>query len=346
LLTLKISFILLLQLNIFFIIGNCIRPFKSDKEKAHPSAAFLCAAGFSIYHGLFWIIAYPCALFDFSFSILFIIWTVVLSLLLALMIFYNHKFILNSYLGCFKFVKENPLYVLVFLLFAAFIVFLSTRNGYLDIDSQTYIGEVTTILGTKHIMSINPTTGLPLTRSLFLRRGCALFGAESAFWCRVFKTHPLIYCKMARAALNPILLFIGTYSLLRIIGFQIENAMLFIILSCPAFLLFDNSGYTNTRFLLHRGYEGKAYLSGTLIVITLLLCINYLREKNALAFLLLMLNEIATISISASSLYLIPPILLAVLGSYIIIKKEWDKIPLTLLLIVPNVVFAFLQSFG
>ena len=344
-LTLKAGLIFFLQFNIFFITGRSLHFFYNEERGLLSSPAISCCVGFIVYHAMFWFIAYPFALFDFSFKILICIWIIILSLFFFLMIT-RFRTILKTYQNCIIILKDHALYFFTFFIFASFIVFLSTRNGYLDIDSQTYIGEVTTIIGTNRIMSLNPTTGLPLARSLFLRRGCAMFGAESAFWCRVFNLHPLIYCKIIRAAMNPVLLFIGSFSALRLFHHSVENALLFTIFSCPAFLLFDNSGYTNTRFLLHRGYEGKAYLSGTLIVITILICIIYIREQSRISFILLLLNEIAALSISASSLYLIPPILISVLGAYIITKKEWNKIPLLLVLIVPNAVFALLQAIG
>ena len=345
-LSLKTILILFIQINLFLFLGSFSSSFLSKKDSDSVFIGQMICTGFIVYHSFFWMLAFPWALFDLPFKSLAIIWLTIIVILIVLYLFITRNYFLILYRSLFIFVKNNIVYISVSFSFLWLIVFLSTRNGFWDIDSQTYIGEVTTILGTDHIMSINPTTGLPLARSLFLRRGCSLFGAESAFWCYFFNLHPLIYCKIVRAALNPILLAFGAYSVLRLIHYSAESALIFTIFSCPAFLLFDNSGYTNTRFLLHRGYEGKAYLSGTLIVITILICIIYIRAQSRISFILLLLNEIAALSISASSLYLIPPILISVLGAYIITKKEWNKIPLLLVLIVPNAVFALLQAIG
>ncbi len=349
---LKAAALVLIELNLFFFLGVS---FAGIFKLRGLNAGARMAGGFALYHGLFWIFCYPWGLADLPFHILAYAWAGLLVLFVVLSFTLAGKTIVSAYAGYFRAAFRYFFYIIPCLGFLLVIVFIATRNGFLDIDSQTYIAEVTTILGTNHISAFEPVTGLPLSRYYFLKRGCSMFGAESAFWCRLTGMHPLLYCRYIRTALNPLLLGSGVYGLAREVTAHVDQkkagdsrkqAFLYLMLSCPAMLLFDNSGFTNTRFLMHRTYEGKAYLGGTLLFFTVLLCIAYIRTESRAAFALLFINELATLSVSATALYLIPPLVAAVMAAFAFGKRKWRLIPLLLLLIVPNIAFAILQAVG
>lgn len=344
LITVKIALLLFFQLNIFFILGNSFSRFFHIAKM--PGIGISFASGFALYHSLFWFLAFPWSIFSRSFKVLACVWGILIILAVLICILLSARDLVRQYSAYIRISGKYFVHIIICILLTAIIFIIVTRNGFWDIDSQTYIGEVTTILDTDQISAFNPATGLKLSRWAFLHRGCAMFGAESAFWCKWFSIHPLIYCRIVRSSMNLFLLLAGTFGICRLIGFSTKNAFLFLMLSCPSFLLFNNSGYTNTRFLLHRGYEGKAYLGSTLLVFTVILCISYIQCRNRASYIALLLNEFATLSVSATALYLIPPVLAALVGAYIIAKKQWRIVPLLLLLIVPNLVFALLRFMG
>ena len=354
-----------LQLNVYLILGIAFsRAFLASAAGKYASrpegdvspaaqdpfafynAGFFTAAGFVLYHALFWILTYPWSLLDLPFQTLVVLWGVLLILFLCLSLITAFREIAGVYRHLFCAAVRNARYTLPLLIAVFFLIVTASRNQFLDIDSQTYIGEVSTILGTGRISAFDPATGLLLSRFNFLKRGCSMFGAESAFWCRVLSVHPLLYCRYIRTALNFLLLFTGTYGVLRELFIPLRSSLTYLLLACPSLLLFDNSGFTNTRFLMHRTYEGKAFLGGTLLLFTVLLCLRFIRVMRTGTYVLLFANELAALSVSATALYLLPPLLFALLGSAAVLRRKWKLLPALVLLILPNLAFALLQFMG
>lgn len=342
----KLVFVIILQLNLFLIAG-CLMV-NAAARRTPCSFSMTCAIGFAAWHAFFWLLSFPWTLLKWDFKPLCAVWggLTLFLILLALNVKRTRNALLDMYRRLFKAALKYWPFVLAALLLVGFTAYYVTVAGFLDIDSQTYIAELTTIVDTNKIGLYNPATGRALSRRDFLHRGCSMFGAESAFWCAVFKIRPLLYCRYIRAAMDPLLLSTGTYGVARKLGAKTERAFIFVMLSCAGFFLFDNSGYTNMRFMMHRGYEGKAYLTGVLLVFTVLCCAYFLERLDLMGFIVLFLNELATLSISASSLFIIPPLVLAVCGGFFIARKKWKMLPVLLIVMVPNLAFTIMNVVG
>ena len=86
--------------------------------------------------------------------------------------------------------------------------------------------------------------------------------------------------------------------------------------------------FTNATFLLHRTYEGKAYAAGTLVLFTILICLQILtnRQKADYIWLLLLLWASTAVSTTAVVINLIVIAMWMVVQWMIKMVNRMDKV--------------------
>ena len=344
---LKCIIILFLELNIYLCLGYAM-----GKIKFLPEAQTFIQKeiyGFIGYHVLFWCMAFPCTLLGSSLTSLIFVWEIPFAaLLLFICIFYCKK-ISALYQNAIIVAWKNRFFLLPCLIMGIVLTYYVCINGIIDIDSRTYIGEVTSMVNTDQLIGISVTSGVKINL-IQLRRSFSMFGANSAVLCKLFQVHPLVFCRTTRAAIN-IILFSGTvFELFRRFFRHHEDAfshaLIYTMLTQGLVFAFANTIYTGSRFLLHRAYEGKAYCASTLVLITILIARNLCDSYDIRYFVLLFFNMLAGMSISASATFILPLAGGSIILAYAFYQKKWIYIPALFLAASPNLVYIILSLSG
>ncbi len=334
---LKALLLLFLELNLFFIAGTFLG--RLSFVPSLKGAADAVLYGFIAYHFLFWCAAYLCKCLHFPFHIVYYFWLAVLLIVPAAAAVLLYKDTASAYLGAFRGIKDNVLYAALLLIPVAALLVYTVTHGQVDVDSYTYISEIGTFLHTDSLSGFAAATGKPQTNAgAELRRGFALFGAESACWCRLFGLKAVAYCRYVRSSLNVIFLAASLFSCARIWR-PLRESCLFTAASLSFVPLFAGTIYQPGAFLLTRGYEGKAWLAGTLIVLTAYFGARCCTEKSAGTFILLFMANIACLNISASAVYVIPPVLAVFMCTRLISRRQIRDLLLSGMVLLPNLYF-------
>lgn len=343
----KCIIVLFLELNIYQFLG-CVM----SKIKFIPEAnTFIVKEvyGFLGYHALFWCIAFPCTLLNCSLTLLVVIWEMLLLPLLLFICIFYYKELMNLYRNAIKAAWKNKLFLLPCLIMGTLVIYYVCVNGQIDVDSRTYIGEVTSMINTGRLAGISVTSGMEI-QIIHLRRSFSMFGANSAVMCKLFQVHPLVFCRTTRAAIN---VFFFTGAILELFRWifrhyktAISHALICTTLALGLLFAFANTIYTESRFLLHRAYEGKAYCAATLVLITILIAINLCNSLDIRYFVILFLDMLAGMSISASATFILPLAGGSIILAYALYQKKWFYILALLLTFFPNLIYIALSFSG
>lgn len=344
---LKCILALVIELNIYQWFGCAMNHIKIIPQ----ANTFIMKGiyGFLGYHVLFWCMAFPGTLLNGSLGPLTVLWCVlIMALLLFIGIRYFHD-LLEMYQTALFSAWNNKLFLVPCLLLGAVISYYICVNGEINIDARTYIGEVTSMVDTGQLAGISVTSGME-TQMIELRRSFSMFGVNSAVLCQLFQVHPLAFCRTTRAVINVIFFAGAAFEILRkVFRHQrdaISHALLCTMLTLGLLFPFANTIYTESRFLLSRAYEGKAYCATTMVLITILIVIKLWESDDKRYFVLLFLDMLAGMSISASATFILPLVGGCILLAYILCKKKWWYMLFFLLSVLPNLVYIILSISG
>lgn len=338
---------LFIELNIYQCLGYAMGRLPCIPE----ARTFLQKSiyGFLGYHVLFWCLAFPCTLLNRSLNLLTILWLILICALLLAIWFFYHSELLTMYRNALAAAWRYKLYFIPCLIIGMLVIYYVCVNGQSDTDARTYIGEVTSMVDTGRLAGISVTSGMEID-VIRLRRSFAMFGANSAVLCRIFRVHPLVLCRTTRAAIN-VLFFAGAaLELFRWVFRRQKNVMeqtlICTILTLGALFAFTNTIYTESRFLLYRAYEGKAYCASTLVLVTILIAIRLYDSGDKRFFVVLFLDMLAGMSISASATFILPLAGGSIILAIAFHTKKWTYIPALLLAVLPNIVYVLLTIRG
>lgn len=333
------------ELNIYLFLGCALSRIRifPNRQTALESVLY----GFCTYHMAFWMLAFPCSLHETSLEFLSECWLVFMSVCMLAISRFCRDEIMRCYRQIHDFIKSQKYYLIPFLAVLLVAIYFVCINGQHDVDARQYIGEVTTRVDTNRLVGVNVITGEE-TNEISTRWGIAMFGTNSAVLCMLFQLHPLVICRIVRAALNVILFAMVTLALF----FRLyhkndeakEHALMATTLSLSLLFLFANTIYTSSAFALYRGYEGKSYCSLVMLPIVLHLSLRLGDTADKRYYALIFLEMVACVSLSGSAA-LVAPIMVAVLvGSWILLKRRWSHLPLLILSLLPNA-FYFLMVY-
>ena len=343
----KIAAILVVELNFYHFLGIFM-----EKIRILPLSKTFASKmiyGFVAYHSMFWCVALPCRLLEQSLHRLTSIWVVFVIIILIAGMAISYKEIIASYYKLIGDIWKYKWYILPCILLMMFLLYYICTNGQNDIDAQTYIGQVTTVLDMDRLTGINIKTGAA-SKWFETKRIFSVIEYNSAMLCQIFHMHPLLFCRTVRGALNGILLAIGLFLMfLRIYQNQTEateKAIMTLMLAMSSLFLFHNTIYTGAHFLLFRAYEGKAYCANTFITLTILSIMGLYQERQRRYFILLFLTMLAGLSFSPSSAFVLTVLGGCLLAGYILIERKWNYILYMALAVMPNIIYILLNMGG
>lgn len=336
--------ILVIELNIYFFIGNAM-----SKIKFFPNAetcGWRLVYGFLGYHALFWCIAFPCTMGNMTLTSLTIIWGILLCALLAVSIWIcSFSGLIKCYKDLFLMLIHDRLYMIPCLLLICFLIYYVCVNGQNDIDARFYIGEITTHLDTNRLAGEDVLAGYEVT-DIGWKYAFSMIGANSAVLCKIFNIRPLVLCRTVRTAINIILLMAVSFEFFYWIyhekKHQFEHSIMATTLSGAFLFLFANTIYTPSAFILHRTYEGKAYCGGVLVLLLINLIIKLCETKDSRHFLLIFICMLTGISLSASSVFLLPVLAGSMVLAYVLYSRRWKYLIMLVASLLPNILYCMI----
>lgn len=343
----KCIMVFLLECNIYQFLGYGMSRLRWLPERK----SFLQTSifGFLGYHALFWCVAFPCTLFNISLDSLTVIWLVLLCALLFIITGFHFRGLAKTYQDAAAAAWKYRAFLIPCLTMGFLLVYYVCTNGLPDIDAQTYIGEVTSMVDTGKLTGIWVKNGVE-TQFIALRRSFAIFGVNSAVLCKIFQIHPLIFCRTVRASINVVLFGAAVFEMFRHVYRRQENSMehsfMSAMLAMAMFFAFANTIYTEARFMLMRAYEGKAYCASTLMLITILIAIQLCTTMDKRFFVLFFLDMLAGMSISASATFILPLAGGSIILACALVQRRWAYIPVLLVAASPNILYLLLKFSG
>jgi hypothetical protein len=195
-------------------------------------------------------------------------------------------------------------------------------NGEINADSRYYISLVNTTVNTGTLFQYNPYNGI-YGNAWYLRRALATYEIHSAMLCSVFRIPALVVTRITRACENVILTSMAVYML----GSKVlwKGSTGSFVRSCylvDLFLVFQlvyaGTYSSSASFFLFRAYEGKALTANFLVLFTLYLCAEFIRNREKKYMLLLFLVLWSGAAISSSAIVVIGAELMIFLAAYAI----------------------------
>jgi uncharacterized membrane protein len=195
-------------------------------------------------------------------------------------------------------------------------------NGELNADSRYYISLVNTTVNTGTLFQYNPYNGI-YGNAWYLRRALATYEIHSAMLCGVFRIPALVVTRITRACENVILTSMTVY----LLGSRVlwKDSTEKFVRSCYLVdlylvfqLIYAGTYSSSASFLLFRAYEGKSLAANFLVLFTMYLCAEFIRNREWKYFLLLLLVLWSSAAISSSAIVVIAAEVMIFLTAYAI----------------------------
>ena len=304
------SLLLILVLIVPYIIGTLLVT-HMDKSYQSPAMDYLC--GWFTCFAIFEIIAVPFILLEKSFTLVVIVYSIVICALLVYTLIYKNKTISNVFtrfkFSCFKFDKlTNFIWTLFIILMIAQAVTMALTVFY-DGDDLYFI-PIADMANSMDIMYTRDAyTGY--VSELDMRHAMSPTPLYYAWLARATGMH---VSTVAHVVFGPIMLVLmyATYSNLakRLFKKQ-EKARPWFLLLLVIWYTFGNiSSYTVETFAMNRMWQGKAIL-GNIVLPAILWCLIMLGDKKQAkgTWILLFISSIVAVFCTSVSFMLVPTVI-------------------------------------
>ncbi|MBQ6386798.1 MAG: hypothetical protein IJJ38_11610 [Lachnospiraceae bacterium] len=339
-----ISLILIIAQTALFAAAGCMLVRRLHLSEGASFAA-RGLSGFVLYHTVSWLILFPARLADLSVRRALILWGTATAALFVYSLLRASDSLRDAAADLFGDVRKSPAAAALSGAVLVYLILYAATHGQNDIDANTYIGEITSILANGHLFGVDVLTGRALS-AVRLKRVTDLFAAESAMWCGLSGLHPLIYARIVRGTVNILVLAGSVFECGRLLFERARDRFCFTAASLGFLFYFSNTEYSGARFVLRRSYEGKALLSGGLILTLTVFLFGYMRRQERGYLVLAALTAAAGMSISASSIYVLSAVVFVWFGSYILSGRRFREIPLAFAVILPYLIFILFRLLG
>lgn len=270
--------------------------------------------GFFCYFLCMDVITVPLIMLKQSFSLVVVLWLVVLGIFLGLLCWvrYKYKVKLFSFLQVKNGIswKKLGLYGMIGLI-VLILLYLVANQNYWGWDTAYYMGIVSTTLDSDTMFLIDGENGR-MEKYIGFRYAFSSFYMNSAFWCRVTGISVVFFQKYVMGSLCIILYFILVCELGKQLFRENEWKMFLFFLVTAGLNLYFLTGYTTSDFLLMRSYEAKAFCANVIFPAMLLWFLKLHEQldskKNWRALMLIVWGSVP-VSMSA---ILIAPVMVAV----------------------------------
>jgi hypothetical protein len=203
----------------------------------------------------------------------------------------------------------------------AFCYYVSV-NGELNADSRYYISLVNTTVNTGTLFQYNPYNGV-FGNAWYLRRALATYEIHSAMLCMVFRIPDLVVTRITRACESVILTSMVVY----VLGSKVlwkdnpdkfDRSCYLVDLYLIFQLIFAGTYSSSASFFLFRAYEGKTLTANYLVLFTMYLCAEFVRNRELKYIFLLILALWSAAAVSSSAIMVIGAELMIFLTAYAI----------------------------
>lgn len=280
--------------------------------------------GFFVYMGCFQLIALPFTLLLQPLHILTCIWTILAGAIVIFACVINFKQWVEHAKHWYQ-SHKHPL-LIVFLGFVILECLFVCMSDSLTWDSTYYIGVVSAAIQTDTLYQIDPYTGVA-TDILNFRYALATLGTHSAVFCKLFHIHPLIEMKLTVGTIDVLLSNCIVYEIAKTIFMKKRYLWYLIPALHIVFVFWFYTPYSESLFLVFRGYEGKAFCGNVIIPMAIWICINLWRDiQNKDYWAMLFVLTFSCNTISMSSMVIIAVLLAAFLLPTIFLEKQYQRI--------------------
>lgn len=324
---------------ISYMLGSIFNKFVSKEE----NPLFI---GFFLYYALFEIIALPLILMQKSLSTLMFTWGFVCVMVAA---FFLYALVKNKK-GINEVIAKNKdrysdftqkiswLCSVVLVGLETLFSLLHPNNSW---DTTFYIGTVVKSVDTNTMYIYDGYTGW---KNVFINIKYAMcsFYMNDALIGIITKVHGAIICRFFNTVICHLIAAYIVYLLGRELFIEKKAAYGMVCVFAVANLGLG-TGYLANDFLLNRSYEAKAFCANVVVPGLLLVLIRILKNSdNRKKWISLLVVNIASVSISSSSLLLVPLMCALLIGTNIFVTKKWNHILWLLICCIPNVMYLLL----
>lgn len=306
--------------------------------------------GFFVYFGIFQLAALPLILWKQPFQLLFYLWIAICLVCNGYVLLKARSELWNALCQIHTRIRQqNRLLLCTAVLFILFTCCYHGVQQYIGWDTSYYIGTVNTTLYTNTMYIYNGNSGAA-EAYLDLRYALSSFYMHSAVLCRLWHISALMMQKYVAGSIcicmHGLLVFaIGK----KLFPGKDKTALLFLILETALNYGFYTS-YTTSSFLLIRGYEAKGYCANVIIPALFYMALCFQKTaKNRTCWIMLFLIGFASVPISMSSILIVPVMMVVILVTEWLIKKDRRLLCYGIICVIPNGIYLvvyFLYTIG
>lgn len=308
--------LIIILLLIFYGLGYMVSV-KMGEKKCGMETIIL---GFFLYFLCLDIITVPLIMLKQSFSLVVLLWMLVLMAFLVAVCWCRIKYKVRFFPLSIKSKKGHWRELVIYggiALIVLVILYLVANQNYWGWDTAYYMGLVSTTLDSDSMFLIDSENGR-MEKYIGFRYALSSFYMNSAFWCKITGISVVFFQKYVMGSICILLYFL----LVCLIGkqlFQNNVCKMFFFFCVVAVLnMYFITGYTTSDFLLMRSYEAKAFCANVVFPAMLLYFLKLhdrLEYKNHWMALKLIVWGSVPVSMSA---ILIAPAMVAVF-----VLTEW-----------------------
>ena len=343
-----VSFIiyLVIQVAIFFIGFNVMK--KEDKLRYSDIIQTYVIGQMTVF-ALIQILAVPMILLRLKFNILYYSFMTIAIVLLVLGI---NKFVKNGIpkISSFKgYIKTLTPVTIIFLIISALMIlaqFLIYFFGqHLDEDDARWMAEANDALVYGDMMTRNFATGEYVGRFIMAKDITSPWPMMWAILARTLHVRTSIAIHTVYASFEMIVMYMIYYLITRELFEKKDSRFTFLIMVAVINLFYAGTTFTQSVFSMVRIWQGKATVAAVIIPLIIYIFIKINKENRLGDWLRLPIVTCGACLLSGMGVS-ISAIMVGVYGAYnIIAYKNWKRIPLWLLSIVPGAIFSLIYFF-
>lgn len=307
--------------------------------KQNRSVGYCLSIGLCVNFIFFQAIALPLVLLKVTFNVLCVSSVIILvSVVVALWVIYRKRMLCTEKLYLSH--KEIILLVVIVLGFALQIM-VSLSENYWGFDTAYYIGTVSTTLERNSMYVYDGMSGVKVA-TLPFRYVLSSFYIYFAVVCKMFGISAIACFRYVVATLCILFADIIIYLIGKTVFQNTVKAecftLVFIFLN-----FFWVSGFSNSRFLLSRGYEAKGFCANVIISMIWLIGLEILKSKGndrINAWKMMFILGLACIPISMSSILISPIMIFCVTITCVLVDKDFKSVKYAIVCVIPNVLYA------
>lgn len=249
--------LIIILLLIFYGLGYLVSVVTGEKHMGLEQMIL----GFFFYFLCLDIITVPLIMLKQPFSLVVILWALVLVTFLTVIgwcrVKYKVKLLQISVKPGKEFWKKAAIYGGIALIVLV-VLYLVANQNYWGWDTAYYMGIVSTTLDSNSMFLIDGENGR-MEKYIGFRYALSSFYMSSAFWCKVTGISVVFFQKYVMGSICIVLYFV----LVCLIGKQLfkNNVLQMFLFFCvvAGLNMYFITGYTTSDFLLTRSYEAKAF---------------------------------------------------------------------------------------